>query len=91
VSAEGEIAVESVEKEVKRIKKKFFKLTREDKAGRVFVVIGLILISFGMISLGLTFNFVKNAFFIFLFGFISTTILITGYSLMHKSLRGAWL
>ncbi len=91
MSEEGRAAIESVNDEIKRIEKKFIRITREDKAGRIFLVTGLLLIPIGLISMELIYDLYLPWWASLLLGFLATEILITGYSLMHKSLRGAWL
>ena len=91
MSVQEEYAINSVKKEVKRIEKKIEMLTSEDKAGRVFLVAGVLLISCGLILAGVVYNMTQPQHINFLLGFLATEILISGYSLMHKSLRGAWL
>ena len=91
MSAAHLVAVKSVHEEVKRVSHKVNDLFIEDKAGWIFFVSGLLLLSFGIISVGLVYQFVTNMLIIFLCGSVSMILMTSGYSLIHKSLRGAWL
>ena len=91
MSRQGEEAVKSLNKELNRIERKFNRLTDEDKAGRAFLIVGIILIGISFTCELLLFRLSFKPYQIFLLGFLTSEILITGYSLIHKSLRGAWL
>jgi len=91
MNSRGVIAVESIDKEVRRIERKFTKLTSEDKAGRVFVVAGVILIGIGLIGVKVVYVLNLPLIIFFLLGFLFTEMFVMGFSLMHKSLRGSWL
>lgn len=84
-------AVENLEHEVKKIEKKLSLLTREDKAGRMFLIIGVLLISVSMLGLGFAYWQESASYINFLLGFLLIEIMMTGYALAHKSLSGDWL
>ncbi|MBD3312040.1 hypothetical protein GF352_01120 [archaeon] len=91
MSSAGWSAIESIKKEVDKLDLKVNELRIEDKAGWVFFIAGLLLLSTGFIIISLVYRFIANLVLVFFLGFISLEFLTIGYSLIHKSLRGAWL
>lgn len=89
--ASDSLALESINKEVKKIHHDVTKLRIEDKAGGIFFIFGLLLLCSGFIIIGAIYSFVINLYLIFISGFFAMELLVIGYSLIHKSLRGAWL
>jgi hypothetical protein len=87
----AEEKIKQLDKEIMIAQRKLDRITFQDKASRVFLFAGIMLVVFGFIAIGLVYNKVISPYFVFLFGFLSTELLLVGYSLMHKSLRGAWL
>jgi uncharacterized membrane protein HdeD (DUF308 family) len=63
----------------------------EDKASRVFIPSGVLLILVGLLMIGFLYRSSLGLLIIFFLGFLAAELLVIGYSLMHKSLRGAWL
>lgn len=84
-------ALKSLEEEVNRINLKFLELTAEKKATQLFVVLGVLLVGLGLFCLRFLFLNSIPSISLFFLGFLSTELIVIGYSLMHKSLRGAWL
>lgn len=91
MSAAGWSAVKSIKDEIQKIDLKVTELRIEDKAGWVFFIIGLLLVSAGFVVISLVYRFISNLLLVFFLGFASIWLLTIGYALIHKSLRGAWL
>jgi len=91
MSSQGSAAFKSIEREVINIKNRFNELVTVDKGDRVFIVIGLALIVACFISLDLVYDLNLSLVYFFFIGLLETVGFIIGYSLLHKSLRGAWL
>ncbi len=84
-------AIENLHEKVDNINKKVILLTKEDRAGRTFLVVGIVLMILGLMGLNYVFEQDYNLFVFYILGFLLTEAFFTGFALMHKSLRGAWL
>lgn len=86
-----EAVLESINDEIKEIKKKLVKLDKKNNSGKLMLAFGVTLFVLGLIGSSIMYDTTNSHFDTFWLAFCFTEILITGFSLIHKSLRGAWL
>lgn len=84
-------SIKELKKQVKMVNDNFLLFYRKEKSSRFFIILGASIFVLGVIFLfyiGYSdFSLIIN----FLYGCVTMWLILTGYSLIHKSLRGEWL
>jgi len=78
-------------KEVRLIRHKVSLINKNGKSIKIFLPLGILMIIIGFYSMIFIITYWDNLINSFFVGFLLMLIIITGYSLLHKSVRGAWL